>query len=535
MAPARRCSRTFRLSFLTQVVLVVSAVVVFPAAASSTSRCSNPFPATKEIPEGNDAVELLRSFQISTGYFSGGDRLFAPDDESSYIPRSFTFTPSKVARTTDSALLEVAATLTVYGARSSDGGGGSRRRRRSYTFSRTASFHIHGYYSFASAELCMVGAFGSYDGENGFVKHLRNVNFRLRVPNAPSLSDPFVTGLLDGADFETISLVAYVESDRYVFSEKKPSCPPLMPAGDAWGALQALEANFSCPHLKELLVSSYKLEHAAGDSSSPSSPTPLSLSTSRMMHVNQMHCTVNGSVRAYVVFSNDTDAHSWRWKIHSRFFVKEEAVVADGYWDATTSRLCLTACRVVHSSAATGPSSTDLKVGEPCGIGMSFWFPAVWTIRDRSVVAGLLWNASQEWGNKHAAGDVLSSAISASSIDLQYMRSSNLSDVKYNYTMVDTAKKQYIQTGLSKSKKGRFPGNSSTYSYQDFKFYFGRGEATPVTIGSVMVAGDMLAAEAAFFDHTMEEVNMRRPPALATMDHTQLLNISYDQGSQFRN
>ncbi|KAL5227049.1 hypothetical protein ABZP36_015314 [Zizania latifolia] len=525
MAPARRCSRACRLSFLMQLVLV-SAVVVFPAAASSTSRCSNPSPAPKEIPEGNDAAELLRSFQISTGYFSGGDRLFAPDDESSYIPRSFSLTPSKVARTTDSALLEVYATLTVYGASSSHGGGGSHRRRRRYTFSRAASFHLHGYYSSSSAELCMVGASGSYNGENGLVKHLRDVNLRLRVPNAPSLSDPFVTGLLDGADFETISLVAYVESDHYVFSEKKPSCPPPTPAGDARGALQALEANFSCPRLKELIVSSYKFEHADGDSSSPSSPTPtpLSLSTSRM-HVNQMHCTANGSVRAYVVFSNDTDADSWRWQrmIHSRFFVKEEAVVANGYWDATASRLCLTACRVVHSSAATGPSSTDLKVDrEQCGIGMSFWFPAVWTIRDRSVVAGLLWNASQERGNKHAAGDVISSAISASSIDL-YRRGSNLSDVKYNYTMVDTAKKQYIQTGLSKSKKGRFPGNSSTYSYQDFKFHFDTGEATPVTIGSVIVAGDMMAAEYAFF----EEVNMSRP-AVATMDHTQLLNVSYD-------
>ncbi|MCS4558808.1 DUF2921 family protein, partial [Shewanella sp. C32] len=91
-----------------------------------------------------------------------------------------------------------------------------------------------------------------------------------------------------------------------------------------------------------------------------------------------------------------------------------------------------------HSSAA----ETELKVGEQCGLGMSFWFPAVWTIRDRSIVAGLLWNANQEesGGNKHA-GASLSGVMSVSSIDGDgyNRRRSNLTDVKYNYTMVEKA------------------------------------------------------------------------------------------------
>ncbi|KAF0921146.1 hypothetical protein E2562_039078 [Oryza meyeriana var. granulata] len=531
MATPKKSSHACHISILLQLVLF--SAVVFSDAAS-TSRCSNPSPAPKEVPEGNDALELLSSFQITTGYFSGGDRLFAPDDNSSYIPRSFSLSPYKAARTTDPAFLEVAATLTLSGPPSDQGGGGVRRRRHRYVGSQTASFHLHGYYNTYSGELCVFNGAGSYSVDGRFVEHLGDVNLRLRVPNTPSLSDPFVTGLLDGAEFETVSLVAYVESDRYVYREKKPSCPPPTPASAARSAFQALEANFSCRHLRKLLVSSYRLVNTSGDASSPaSSPFPLSRRGLRM-HVNQMHCTANGSVRAYVVFSNDTDAERWWWRdmVHDRFLVEEEAVVADGYWNATTNRLCLRACQVVRSSAAKpSTSSTDLKVSDQCGLGMSFWFPAVWTIRDRSVVAGLLWNASQEEsGHKHA-GDARPGVVSASSID--GYRRSNLTDVKYNYTMVDKAKAQYLQSELSKIKKGRFPGNGSTYSYNDFRFDFfmetmgSGGQASLVTIGSVMVDGDQLAAEYTFFHHAMGETDKSRP-AVAKMDHAQLLNVSYD-------
>uniref|UniRef100_A0A0E0C616 RING-type E3 ubiquitin transferase n=1 Tax=Oryza meridionalis TaxID=40149 RepID=A0A0E0C616_9ORYZ len=540
MAPAKKSPRPCcHVSFLL-LQLVLLSVIVFPAtaAAASTFRCSNPSPVPNEVPEGNDARELLRSFQITTGYFSGGDRLFAPDDDSAYIPRSFALSPYKVARTTDPAILEVAATLALYGPSSDHGGGGgARRRRHRYLVSQlVASFVLHGYYSSASGELCVVGGSGSYSVDGGSVEHLRDVNLHLRVPNAPSLADPFVTGLLDGADFETISLVAYVENDRYVYSEKRPSCPPPMPAHAVRGALQALEANFSCSHLRELFVSSYRLENTSSDASSPAASTfqfPLSHGGLRML-VNQMHCTANGSVRAYVVFSNYTDLER-RWRrdmvINNRFLVKEEAVVADGYWDATTSRLCLSACRVAHSSAA----ETELKVGEQCGLGMSFWFPAVWTIRDRSIVAGLLWNANQEesGGNKHA-GASLSGVMLVSSIDGDgyNRRRSNLTDVKYNYTMVEKAKKQYLSCKFSKRKTGRFPGNSSMYSYSDFRFDFietlgAGGQASPVTIGSVMVDGDQLAAEYMFFRHAMGEMNKSRT-TVVRMDHSQLLNVSYD-------
>jgi len=200
-----------------------------------------------------------------------------------------------------------------------------------------------------------------------------------------------------------------------------------------------------------------------------------------------------------------------------RFFVEEQAVVADGFWDSATSRLCLSACQVVRS--ASGPSATEnLEVRER-GIGMNFWFPAVWTVRDRSVAASLLWNAS---ANSHAG--VVSSPITASSFT-KVIRG-NLSDVayQYNHTMLETAKQHYLKATLSNEKKSKdsFPSNH-TYSYRDFEFRFflddqsgGGGRAYPVSIGPAMVDGDKLAAEYSFSQHAAPE-----------MEQSRLVNVSY--------
>lgn len=158
-----------------------------------------------------------------------------------------------------------------------------------------------------------------------------------------------------------------------------------------------------------------------------------------------------------------------------------------------------------------------------CGIGMSLRFPAVWTVRDRSVAAGLLWNASQAQAasaNSHAG--VVSSPITASSFT-KVIRG-NLSDVtyEYNHAMLETATPTPTPT-LSNDKKSKdsFPSNH-TYSHRDFEFRFflddqsGGGRAYPVSIGSAMVDGDKLAAEYSFSQHAAPE-----------MEQSRLVKVSY--------
>ncbi|KAK3165064.1 hypothetical protein QOZ80_1AG0028500 [Eleusine coracana subsp. coracana] len=507
------------------------ATLVSIVSAAESPLCPIPSPAPKHLPAGEDALPLLASFRLSAGYFFGGEDInFARDDGDVasllHIPRTLSLFPIHVDRTPDSALVHVAGSLTLSGGR---GHHAVPAHRRNGIGSRhSVTFHLDGYYSSATSVLCMAGS-GAYtteeeEGGDSF-DHLRDVVLKFRFPNPSTLSDPFVTGSIKGAGFEPISLVAYAEGDGYRYGERA-TCPalprqslPLLPLQPEPGA------DFSCLRLKERLMRLYKLQYGGGGGGGPA---PLRLREPRM-HVDLVRCTADGAVRLYAAFSNDTNMFVQKFEPRvPRFMVTEEAVVAEGHWDSARSVLCLRACRVVRSSSE--PAS--LAVQEDCGIGMSFWFPAVWTVRDRSVVAGALWNSSHGTdGSSVEAADGVD--VSASSIDFDDHRT-NFLDVEYRYTMVEEAKKHYL-TAVSKlnsrnkeNKQGPFP--AADYTYHDFDFRFvmeklgtGTGEAHPVTIGSAVVYGDRLAADASFSLHAAEVV--------AGTEHD-LVPVSYDIHTQ---
>ncbi|EES01257.1 hypothetical protein SORBI_3003G256000 [Sorghum bicolor] len=492
-------------------VLLLLLLSTATLSASGSSLCTMPSPAPKHQPGGEDALPLLGSLELNAGYFFGGEDLQFTKDEGnetsySYVTRSFSLLLLHAYRTSDTAVFHVAAILTLSGGRDKEShymGSHRRRHHHRYVGSHSVTFSVEGYYTngTTSAELCMAGT-GSYSDENGSTnKRLPGVDLYLRVPNPSSITDPFITGGVRGTGFNTISLVAYVEddSDTYNYGAKSASCstPPPSSAAAARGALQALGPSFSCAHLKESLATSYKLRDGDGAHAPVSSPE-------RRLHISEVQCTADGSVRAYAAFSNDTQ--SWRrLQPRSPFVAKDEAVVAEGQ-----------ACRVVSSGAS-------MEVNKECDMGMSFWFPGVWTIRDRSAVAGMLWNSS-----KAAGGSGVSGVISASSIDVSIHRG-NFSDVKYDYdyTMVEEAKKHYLQDRvLSKPKtKVKGPFIAPNYTDHDFEFHFYEtksmmllsGDAYPVTIGSAMVYGDQLAAADSFSRNAVVDMNSQ-----------ELLNVSYD-------
>ncbi|KAF0926230.1 hypothetical protein E2562_022059 [Oryza meyeriana var. granulata] len=392
------------------VLLLIPATAV---AASTYSDHCHGLPSAPDLAvgggEGADWAPLLRSLQLPTGYFSGGGTwLFGPD--SSLPPRSFSFLPSSFLRTTDASLLHVSATLTVSGGRSRPPFGGRhlfeydgqahrfRPRLPRFVGRRgSVTFGLEGYYSSASGELCMVGT-GSGRAADGTAVNLLSAVLHVHYPSCANLTRPFVTGSLESTDsprfFEPVSLVAYAE-EGYAYAESA-SCPP--PPTGRLDALQVFEGRkFSCAHLSSLFKAPFRLDY-----SNSSESTASSLGIHQMlMFVNRMRCADDGAVRAYVVFSNQTDASAYY------FMLGEKAMVVEGFWDEKRSRLCLKGCHVVNS----GPSPADLAVGE-CGIGMSFWFPAVWSLQERSFSAGL-----------------------------------------YNYTKVDEARKYYEKYGLNKKRK----------------------------------------------------------------------------------
>ncbi|KAJ1284770.1 hypothetical protein BS78_03G230600 [Paspalum vaginatum] len=509
--------------------LLLSGAILSAATSTQDSPlCPMPSPAPQNQPGGKDAhLELLSSLELNAGYFYGGEDIhFTKDDSnetSPHVTRSFSLLPLNVDSTADPALHHVTATLVLSGGRARHHfyAGAHRRRRHDYVGGHSVTFHFQGYYSTApgsaSADLCMAGS-GYYSEEDGSSERLRDVALHLLVPNPPSITHPFVTGRLKGAGFETISLVAYAEGDAYRYGESASSCSP--PPSTARRALQALGANFSCAHLKEHLETSYKLQYGGGASSS----WPLMGLQALRMHMGQVQCATDGAVRAYAAFSNDTTTDGGRRRRRRLqrppFMFNDEVVVAEGRWNATDGVLCLRACRVPRSSGIS-PSTEKPE----CRIGMSFWLPRVWTIRDRSAVAGMLWNSTQVATPGNGVSGVV---VSASSIDFNVHRS-NFSDIKYNYnnTMIEEAKKHHHDI-LKKQRKVK--GSSflaPNYTYHDFEFRFyndrgfghGRGDAYPISLGSTMVYGDRLVADDSF---------SRSRDAVVDVRPEELLNVSYD-------
>nr|CAB3477931.1 unnamed protein product [Digitaria exilis] len=496
------------------LLLVVSTTTLSSAASSSDPfLCTMPSPAPQHVPAGEDALPILRSLELNAGYFTGGEDIHFTKDEHnatssySYVSRFFSLLPLHSDRTSNTTLFHVAATLTLFGGRARDYLGDHSRRRHHYVVVQMVTFHFDGYYNSDSGELCMAGS-GSYREDDGSNARLLGVVLHLRVPNPSSIMDPFVTGRLRGKDMETISLVAYAENDdTYKYGSESASCPASSQPSATRRGSNDDDDDFSCAYLKGQLVGSYELQHG----------TPPPLLDLRLqepsMHIGQVQCTEEGAVRAYVVFSNDTDTTQlWRRRrmqpiIGRRrppFVVGDEVVVAEGRWNSVRRMLCLRACR----ARVVREEMSVVVEKEECGIGMSFWFPGVWTMRDRSAIAGMLWNSSQA---KVAPGtnDGSSGVISVSRTTSAYIHRSNFSDVKYVYndTMVEAAKKHYrdLTSELSSYKKiisGSFVPPNYTNHDLEFQFYDtehgGHGEAYPVTIGSTIVYGDQLAADDSF-------------------------------------
>ncbi|KAG8077539.1 hypothetical protein GUJ93_ZPchr0007g4856 [Zizania palustris] len=184
--------------------------------------CVSPLPAANQHTDVDNVLVLLRSFHLSVGFFSGegGNTLFSPHPTNgkgfTRNTNTFSMLPHGISRTTEPNVLHLTATLTLTDLREHIDE--NECVCGSYRESHSISFFLNGYYSSASAQLCMVDM-GRELSRRDTTKHYADVNLHLQIPNPSSLTDPFVTGSLKGADFLAISLVTYVEGSNYKYSE----------------------------------------------------------------------------------------------------------------------------------------------------------------------------------------------------------------------------------------------------------------------------------------------------------------------------
>uniref|UniRef100_M8B895 DUF2921 domain-containing protein n=1 Tax=Aegilops tauschii TaxID=37682 RepID=M8B895_AEGTA len=335
MAPAPGRIPSLHMYHLCLCFLLLASTVTLSAAvmaSSYSSVCPSLTHAHDRHTDGDTAISLIRSFQISTGHFFGGSNisLFPPDDDpytshpfsffphgasltddpaiistghffggsnislfppddDPYTSHPFSFFPHGASLTDDPAIVHLTATFTLTGPHS-----WVRRRRRYHTTAPVSSV-LDGYHSSASPELCMVGT-GTGRVVNGSLTHDHDVALHLHVPRRPNLTETFVFGSLEGSSgLGTIRLLAYTEADDYKYGSEHAACSPSSPGHQpARGSLRALGGFTStCAHLKEQLMISYRLEH--GRALFPG------------MRVDQTQCVADDAVvRAYAVLSNDT-------------------------------------------------------------------------------------------------------------------------------------------------------------------------------------------------------------------------------------
>ncbi|XP_073006483.1 uncharacterized protein [Typha latifolia] len=509
----------FRVSLCPYLLLLV---LFFPSSASSSkiSYADHCTAAAAAVPQSDASVDKFSTFTLSTGYFSGADSLFGPDAGFSVpFPRSFSFLPRSIHWTQTPGVLKIAGTLFLRG------GGGAFwtthrnltenrsllhrvRPRIPHSFSRRAkaTFELDGFWSESSGFLCMVGN-GVGRSKQGSSVDLAAV-FKLNYKKNFELSTSFISGSLMSLDapgssnhFDKISVLAYAEGN-YEYTQiarAESSCSRVGGLEESRG----FGSSFSCSRLQSVLEGGFRLEGGKNCSDGHCVPARGSLGFNQhFMSLNQVHCTDDGKIHMYVVFSNWTS-----FQYHS-FVVAKNALVGEGVWDKENSRLCLVACNVLISK----DTPVNLSVGN-CPFGMSFWLPAVWSIRSRSIAVGRIWSEPRKGGPDN---------FSMLSFQSTGRNRDDLSGLKYNYTKMDVVRMSCVMDDLHNKRKERYPDGSS---FVDLKFGFSvtnaegksaRGYAAPVTIGDVFSSGSFMSDRVLPFSK----------PTSTEMSHS-LLNVSY--------
>ncbi|KAG2677803.1 hypothetical protein I3760_12G114200 [Carya illinoinensis] len=176
-------------------------------------------------------------------------------------------------------------------------------------------------------------------------------------------------------------------------------------------------------------------------------------------------------MRVLVEFSNDSYGHYYP------SFKPETTLVGEGSWDESEHQLCLVACRFLGFNE----TFANARVGD-CSTRLSFRFPAIWSIKDASDIAG------QVWTNK--------TVKELGYFDRIMLRSSRnnrvgVPDLKYEYTKINTAMKLCPKSEKpAKANRERYPSGHSDVMrlYMSVKnsTSTGRiawGDSVPISIG----------------------------------------------------
>ncbi|XP_018822899.1 uncharacterized protein LOC108992726 [Juglans regia] len=340
------------------------------------------------------------------------------------------------------------------------------------------SFEMEGFWSKSKGKLCMVGSAYAYT-EEGNLLTLSAILKLYNLTNSTSITG-LITGTLeslsstnDPAYFGPISMLILPQVNyKYApVSEngiKGCSGGSESPRGMS---LSSLPKGTFCSIASSWAVDKFDLRYAS-ECNSAKSCNPFIAGIGyvpRVVFLHRIVCSEDTErMRVLVEFSNNS------YVDYYRSFKPETTLVGEGSWEESKHQLCIVACQFLGFNE----SFANARVGD-CSTRLSFRFPAIWSIKDASNIAGKVWT------NK--------TVKELGYFDRIILRSSRnrvgVPDLKYEYTKINTAMKLCAKSEKpAKANRERYPsGHSDVMRFQiSVKNSTGQvawGNSVPMSIG----------------------------------------------------
>ncbi|KAI0524373.1 hypothetical protein KFK09_003740 [Dendrobium nobile] len=372
--------------------------------SSTAAAAANSFPkisyvdycgsVVPQYPSTGTILSHSKFFELYYGHYSGGEKLFAAEPGTSIVPTDhsdvgyFNFRAKYIHKTRSSEILQLGGSLSFQGPQVVVNSSRRRSRHHQSVFlpsvmhtNKYVNFELSGFWSESTGMLCMVGTGSSHAYDQGNILPLSAV-FKLYYPKISKISNSIVSGTLESLDpveslnyFEKISVSAYAQmnySYTHFPSSIRDSCSNIeVPKETSSFVMDSVSS--SIPDFLAVLL---KLEHRSDCSGGNCYPlSSKNDSIPSFFSLNQMHFSEEGKFHTRIRFYN----YSPHWLNYQ--FVPEDSLVGEGFWDHEKNQMCLVACQVLANSS----------VGD-CTVGLSLWFPLVFTIKSRSRVIGRIWS-----------------------------------------------------------------------------------------------------------------------------------------------
>ncbi|PKA54432.1 hypothetical protein AXF42_Ash000265 [Apostasia shenzhenica] len=443
-------------SFSVFLLLVLFILRPSPSSASSPTKVSYAEHCGSIVPQSTSTGVFISpsdSFQISSGYYTGGKQLFAAANQSS-APQpeligvgSFQFNARFIHRTQSAGTLQISGSLSIVGHSFKYTERRPRHHRQglhsSVVFSGTSVFFddLSGFWSESTEELCMVGTGSSYFYEAKVIKYF-SVVFKLHYPKISNISTSLVSGTVESIGpvgnpnyFDKVSILAYAPRNNYSYTQLnkvRDSCALL----NVSSGTRKFETGSLCSYISNLLRGNYRFEEGVHPFSG------LNDYSLNFLSFNEVYCSKEDELHMRIGISNS----SFHW--YETPLKPENSLVAEGFWDNKNHRICLAACRINTTKNALEIASVD-----DCSIRLTLWFPRVLSIKNRSKVVGRMWSDKDK-----NEPDYFSMA---SFRDLgDHLRV--YTGMIYEYTRLDDARKLYdSMKSHSKSQNKTYPDENS--------------------------------------------------------------------------